>query len=158
MAMQYMSEGDELALKGGKRRLLYTGKDEIISSMTLIASGLGITPTLQILSAVLPDEDATVEDIEVLWINESSEDFILVEDVEELEAAHEEKLFVTRVLDTDANNLETQINPKLRRAIIPYETGRIAVIMAPEVLAAKSQLLLEEMGYPADNILIISCP
>ena len=84
-ALDSIPLGDELAFKGGKYRLKYTGGDSSISAVTLVASGLGIAPAIQIVRGILPDRESTVDDMELLWVNEDEKDFICTEDVESLE-------------------------------------------------------------------------
>ena len=80
--------GDELAFKAGKYRLKYSGKDNNISAVTLVASGLGIAPAIQIIRGILPDKQSTVDDLELLWINEDEKDFVCNDDVESLEVIY----------------------------------------------------------------------
>ena len=47
-ALEKAEVGDELAFKSGKYKLNYQGTDESINSLTIIGSGLGISPVLQI--------------------------------------------------------------------------------------------------------------
>jgi len=50
-----------------------------------INSRLGIAPAVQIARGVLLDRQSTVEDMELLWVNEDEKDFVCSEDVESLE-------------------------------------------------------------------------
>lgn len=85
----------------GKYKLNYQGSDEAITSMTIIGSGLGIAPVLQIVRGILSDPDTTVNDIEFLWMNEDKLDFIFQEEIESLELKHIEKFFTTKLLEND---------------------------------------------------------
>jgi len=87
-ALDSIPLGDELAFKAGKYRLKYTGEDGNINSVTLVASGLGIAPAIQIIRGILPDRQSTVDDMELLWVNEDEKDFICTEDVESLEVIY----------------------------------------------------------------------
>ena len=84
-ALDSVPLGDELAFKGGRYRLKYAGGDSSINAVTLVASGLGIAPAVQIARGVLLDRQSTVEDMELLWVNEDEKDFVCSEDVESLE-------------------------------------------------------------------------
>ena len=157
LALQFMKAGDVLGVKAGKRRLDYAGPDEEIRSMTLICSDLGVAPTLQILRKILPEtENSTVEDIELLWINEREDDFILSEEIEELEANFPHRLLVTRVLDDHANDPNTLVNIGLQHSLAPYEPGRLAVVLTSDTLAEKFGPLLCSLDYPMENILKVS--
>lgn len=150
-----MSLGEELAVKAGKRRLQYRGEDDPIEALSFIVSGQGIAPTLQIIKTITSDSDSAIGDLEVLWINERKKDFVLNSEMEDLESKNSEKLFVTRVIDKEAINEKTQINDQLREAVMPYQKGRLALLLGPEIFIKKSQELCLELGYPLENILSI---
>lgn len=148
--------GDELAFKGGKYRLNYMGTEDRINAVTLVASGLGIAPALQVLRSVLPDRDSTVADVEFLWLNENKNDFICNDDVESLEYRYIEKLFVGRIIEKDLFGMNMSKNDEVLGSISPYEPGRIAVICAPDYLISKTRNLLLSIGYPSESILPLS--
>eukprot|EP01038_Epipyxis_sp_PR26KG_P010645 gene10645-14297_t len=154
-ALQQFSFDDELAFKTGKNRLKYKGKDEIIKGITVIVSGPGIATCLQLLTSVLPEEDSTVQDLEVLWINELKSQFVLNKEIENLELKFIDKLFVTRVVDNEVTVPDTPINDRIQEAVSGYSNGRIAIICASEIVATKAAVMLESQGYPSDNILLI---
>ncbi|KAJ1431623.1 hypothetical protein B484DRAFT_395405 [Ochromonadaceae sp. CCMP2298] len=156
LALQFMSPGDELAVKAGRRRMRFLAPDDPITSISLVASGLGVAPALQLLYEVLPDGESTVQALDLLWINEAKRDFLLNEQVEDLELAYGDLLHVTRVVDSDAHNADTVMNGELRRAVAPYSYGSIAVLLAPETLLLKLRLLLvDQLGYPEQNIVSV---
>ena len=181
IAMQFMELGDELAAKGGQRRLTLQSTENPITSISVVAYEEGILPTLQLLRSVLADPEASVEQLEVLWINHSKKDFLLNEQVEELQSRYgADRLRVTRVVDREAGNANTRFGEQARDAVSPYSAGRVAVLMTPPapaavsagpapvpalslasvpasasaqaVVRAKCQQLLEAQGYPADCI------
>jgi len=147
--------GDELALKGGKYRLSYIGNEERIEGVTLVASGTGISPALQVLRNVLPDSDSTVSDVEFLWINENPHDFVCNSDVDSLEFRYIEKLFISKVVEKDLFGLNMAKNDQGLGSFSPYKPGRIAVICAPDDFISKTRNLLLTIGYPSESILSI---
>jgi NAD(P)H-flavin reductase len=56
---------------------VYRGDENPIKSATIITDGLGIAPTIQLLKFALTDASTTIEDLEVLWMNELKSDFFL---------------------------------------------------------------------------------
>lgn len=154
-SLETLALGDELAFKGGKYRLNYLGQDDPISSMTVVTSGLGIAPTLQMLRGILADRESTVEDIELLWLNENKDDFVCENDVESLELRHIEKLVVTRVIENDIYGRDLLKNEQIQETVSPYEEGRVAIICAPDYIASALRTLFQDLGYPTENILSI---
>jgi ferredoxin-NADP reductase len=155
--LEFLSIGDEIGFKSGKNRLVYKGKEDPINGISIIVSGLGICAALQILRSILVDADTTVQDIELLWINEKKNEFILNKELEILEANYPDVLFVNRVIDNDIANMEVPMNESIRDAISPYEYGRIVIICAPELVSLKcNDLLYAEDGYPEINVVNIS--
>lgn len=148
-------ESDEIGFKAGKFQLVYKGSEDPIKSITMVTTGLGITPAVQLLKTVLSDTSTNIEDLEMLWINERKTDFILNQDVENLELKYTESLFVTRVVDTDIENGATKINDKVQGAVTPFEEGRIAVFFGAKQLEGKCLSLLESMGYTRDAVVSI---
>lgn len=153
-----LEAGDEVAFKGGSHRLNYLGKDDPIKYVTVISSGMGMAPALQILNGILTDNDSAVEDLELLWANSDKRDFVCDSDVESLESKFSEKLFVTRVhepnlLSVDANFSEMD---NILGALSAYEPNRIAIICGPNDLISKFRAFLLDVGYPQESILIIA--
>ena len=130
-AINNLELGDELAFKAGKYRLNYAGADERIDSLALVASGSGIEPVLGVLRGILRDRDSTVEDIELLWLNEKKTDYVLNDDVQALEYRHVEKLFVSRVIQRDLYGANILKSREVADSVSPYEEGRLAIICGP---------------------------
>jgi hypothetical protein len=151
-----LEEGDEIAFKGGSYRLNYEGADDPIKYVTVVSTGLGIAPSLQILNGILSDRESTVEDMEVLWMNSDNRDFPCDNDIALLEKKYEKKLFVTRV--NESKLLEQDFTQKdvILGALSAYETGRIAVLCGSEDATVKMKELLLHVGYPVHSILTIS--
>lgn len=165
MSLQFMEPGDELAVKAGPKRLHLQASVEPITSITVLAHEEGIVPTLQLLREVLTDSTASVEQVEVLWVNHSKKDFVLNDQLEELQSRYgPDRLRVTRVVDREADNANTRFGESAREAVSPYSRGRLAVVMAapaatagpqstePAVVEAKCLQLLASQGYPPASI------
>lgn len=165
VALQFMEPGDELAVKAGPRKLTPQASVGSVTSISILAHEEGIVPTLQLLRAVLEDPSASVEQVEVLWVNHSKKDFVLNEQLEELQRQYgADRLRVTRVVDREAGNANTRFGEQAREAVSPYTPGRIAVVMAESaataaiagphstattgVVQGKCLQLLASRGYP----------
>ena len=157
-ALELLNIGDELAFKAGKYRLNYQGEDDPIKFVTMLVSGLGITPALQMLRGVLPGKDTTVREAEVLWINEEKADFVCNKEVESLEYRYIEKLFVSRVIQADLFGMDIGKNEKVLESLSPYEEGRIAVVCGPDYVVSRARNIFLDLGYPSENILSVVIP
>lgn len=146
--------GDEVAFKGGRYRLNYMGSEPIYG-VSVAASHLGIAPSLQILRGILADSKSSVEDTELLWLNERERDFVCEEEVEELEYKHIEKLAVSRIVEEDLYAAAFARNELIQEAVTPYDEGRLGVICAPDYIVPGLRRLFQDLGYPADNILTV---
>jgi ferredoxin-NADP reductase len=118
-ALQMLAVGDELAFKAGRKRLQYNEPSDITSRtdgpiefVTLVASSLGIAPALKMIRSSVDDaEETTVEEVELLWVNEDDNDFVCNEDISHLESKFDKKIYVSRLTepelyDTEASLLE----------------------------------------------------
>lgn len=150
-----LEQGDEIAFKGGSYRLNYEGTDDPIKYVTVVSSSIGIAPSLQILNGILSDRDSTVEDMELLWMNSDTRDFVCEKDVVALENKYEKKLFVTRV--NEAKLFEQDFTKKdvILGALSAYESGRIAVLCGSDDMISKMKDLLINVGYPIYSVIEI---
>lgn len=183
VAMQFMELGDELAVKAGHRKLSLSTIEGPILNMSILVYEEGIVPTLLLLRSVLADSESTVEQVEVLWVNHHKNDFLLNEEVEQLQSLFgADRLRVTRVVDREAGNGNMRFGEQARAAVSPYSIGRIAVVMAPvgvsadaapfsdsartqqnselssthNAVRAKCQELLAAQGYPDGSVALLS--
>ena len=155
-SLDSLEEGDEIAFKGGSYRLNYEGADNPIKFVTVVSAGVGVAPSLQILHGILSDRESTVEDMEVLWINNDNRDFVCDKDVLMLEKKYEKQLFVTRVSENKLFEQDFTQKDVILGAISPYEEGRIAVICGSDDVILKVRTFLLSVGYPSQSVLSIS--
>lgn len=156
-ALKLSKTGDEFAFKSGKVRLIYPKSDATVSSITIVASGKGIAPSLQLLYKILLDADVNIDDVELLWINPSRIDFLLNKEVEELEYKFHQNLHVTRVVDNDLCNSEVAVNRKVYESVTPYARGRMAVLCMVDDLIPKAYDIMEVNGYQRNSICEVQC-
>ena len=154
-ALETLALGDEIALKTGKMKLNYIGNDDEITDITVVASGMGIIPAINILRGILPGSDSTIEDIKVLWINEDKGDFFCNNELEKLEYRYFERLAVKRILENDLYAADLSKVNELKDQFSPYESGKIAIICGPDYVISKSRSMFYDMEYPTTNIMSI---
>ena len=91
-----LSPGEMLPIRGPKGRFVY--ENGSVDSFGMIAGGTGITPMLQIITAVLEDpHDATK--LSLIFANVSVDDILLKDDLDELAARHPDQFSVNYVLN-----------------------------------------------------------
>ena len=154
-ALDTLALGDEIAFKTGKNRLNYIGNDDSIHHITIIASGMGILPAIQIIRGILPDFDSTVESVDLIWINEEKADFFCNSEIEKLEYRYFERFIVNRILDSDLFGCDFTKIEEISDQVSTYIPGKIAIVCAPDFVISKSRSLFYEMDYPTVNIMTI---
>jgi len=155
LALQFMSIGDEVAVKAGKRLLKYRGTDDPITTISMVASAQGISTAYRLLNEILNDPESTVEEVNLLWINEKKKDFVLNSDIEDLETKCADRLQVIRVVDISANNPDTVINDQLKNFMTRYSEGKLVLSCASDVIRVKVGSMLQELDYPDTNVISI---
>jgi ferredoxin-NADP reductase len=147
--------GDEVAVKTGSNIFEYRGPEASIRFLTIVASGLGIVPIIELLQRVLSGEEYDVERCELLWINDSKEDFVFNSEIERLENLHPDKFLCARVLDQAITLEDSVLNNKVRDALPLSESGRVAIISSTPTVSTKIQKALDALTYQSENIMII---
>jgi hypothetical protein len=98
-----------------------------------------------------------VQDVEVVWINDAKEDFVLDAEVRRLEQINGGRLRVTRVLDREAGNADTLFNSQLRGAASLYQAGSMAVVLAEDAaVGAKAERMFAALGYPPSRVVTLA--
>jgi ferredoxin-NADP reductase len=151
-----LEQGDEIAFKGGSYRLNYRGKDDPIKFVTVVSTGVGIAPSLQILNGILSDKDSTVEDMELLWMNSDNRDFVCDKDVATLKKKYDKKLFISKVNVNKLFEQDFTQMDEILGALSPHEPNRIAVICGSIDMVTKVKDLLMVVGYPEESVLSIA--
>lgn len=149
--------GDQVAFKEGTNVFQYSVAEDEIRYLTIVASGLGIVPIWEFISRILPDPQTYgIDSCELLWINDSKEDFIFNNEIEKLEEEFSDRFFVARVLDADISYEDTILNDRVRDAIPLHEQGRVAIVAAPSSVMGKFTHALDSLSYRGKNILKIA--
>lgn len=155
-SLSKLSLGDEIAFKLGKNSLNYSGSETPIQSLTMIASGTGIVPLIQLLRRLFTNSNYNIDRCELLWINSKKEDFILNGEVEKFEADYEDKFVCARVLDGAMESNDYELNQNMQDSLPGYEGGRVALLSAPEPLTTKFVEVLEQLQYPSSDVILLT--
>ncbi|XGW06508.1 hypothetical protein V3C99_016650 [Haemonchus contortus] len=144
--LEQMKIGDTIDFRGPSGLIVYKGngkfavrpdkksppKDRFFKKISMIAGGTGITPMLQIITAILKDpEDKT--HISLLFANQSEDDILCRKELDELAAKHSDRFKVWYTVDRPP-------------ALWKYSTGFIDDVMIKEHLSA-----------PAEDSAILMC-
>ncbi|XP_069489787.1 NADH-cytochrome b5 reductase 1 [Ambystoma mexicanum] len=138
--------GDVVEFRGPSGLLVYQGKGKFAiqpdkkspaevksaSRIGMIAGGTGITPMLQLLRAILKDPDDRTH-CSLLFANQSAQDILLQDDLEELQARYPERFNLWFTVDNAPEDWE-------------YSKGFVDADMIKDHLPA-----------PADDVLILLC-
>ncbi|XP_030575642.1 NADH-cytochrome b5 reductase 3 [Archocentrus centrarchus] len=137
---------DTIDFRGPSGLLVYNGKGvfaiqpdkkspadtKTAKNLGMIAGGTGITPMLQIITAVMKDpEDKTV--CHLLFANQSEKDILLRPELEEIQVSHPDRFKLWFTVDKAPENWE-------------YSTGFIS-----------EDMIREHLPPPSDDTLILMC-
>lgn len=182
-ALLEMQPGDELAFRGGRHRLsgsspllrnrkagarLSKSGEDAITKISVVATGQGITPSVQFIRYALDSLGSSNADdlpfgrpvvransCELLWLNEKEDDYTSENEIKDFEYRYGNRFKSSKVLESDLYSPDVVRNGNLRKYISEYTPGSIAVICAPEHLVEQFRFLYRELGYPVDSILSI---
>lgn len=99
-----------------------------------------------------------MEEVEFLWMNEDSADFVFEEEIIRLNNSFRDKLYLNKFCDPNLYSLDFTQSDEILQSLSGYESGRLAILCCPEHLNAKVKSLFVDIGYPSDNILCIESP
>lgn len=135
--------------------MAYRGTEEI-RSLQLVCGGLGVVPLLSLLQRVFnPNPDLEIERCNLLWINDSKDDFLMLDEVSQLEQRAQDRFSCVRIMDADILVEERALNPNVRDEMAVYAPGSVAIVAAPPAIANKFLAALEELQYPPANVVYI---
>ncbi|KAK6537347.1 hypothetical protein TWF694_011539 [Orbilia ellipsospora] len=156
MALDALSIGQEIEIKGpigkleylGKGRVTVSGIERKVKSFCMICAGSGITPIFQVLRAVMQDKEDETQCV-VFDGNRMEEDILCREDLDRFEAenAHKCKIFHTLSNPADSwTGLRGRLGTELICREMPREDVLILICGPPPLEASIKQILLAE-GY-----------
>jgi cytochrome-b5 reductase len=145
--------GDTIRVKGPKGNFHYT--PNIVSHLSMIAGGTGISPMIQVIRAALRNPfDRTT--ITLIYANVNEEDILLKDDLEELADVHELKFKIVYVLNNPPPSWKGGVGFVTKEHIKehlpnPATSDSKLLICGPPPMVAAMKKNLEELTYPVPN-------
>jgi len=163
--------GDTIEMKGPKGHLEYLGNGNFtVTQMRkpmqsrhakhfgLIAGGTGITPCLQIINAVLKDPENSSITLSMIYANQTEDDILLRNELEELAAANPERFKLHHTLDRPPKkwaHSEGFVTKEMIAKHIPAASadGSTQVLMCgpPPMIKFACLPALKELGFKDDS-------
>lgn len=149
----------------GKGRFIDSGREVLFNSCGMIAGGSGITPVLQIASAMLRDPKDNTK-ISLIYANSTVDDILMKDHLDEMERQYPTRFRVWYTVSQDPKNSG---NPMFSFEW-KYSVGRITKLMlskrlpqassssivmqcGPKSMMESVNRFLHEMGYPEERII-----
>ncbi|KIH65253.1 oxidoreductase NAD-binding domain protein [Ancylostoma duodenale] len=115
--LEQMKIGETIEFRGPSGLIVYKGngkfairadkkatpKERVFKSISMIAGGTGITPMLQIISAILKTDDDNTH-ISLLFANQSEDDILCRNELDELAVKHSDRFKVWYTVDRPPTN------------------------------------------------------
>ncbi|XP_049837035.1 NADH-cytochrome b5 reductase 2 isoform X1 [Schistocerca gregaria] len=144
--LEDMKIGDTIDVRGPSGRLVYLGngrfsikvlrKDPastvVVKKVAMIAGGTGITPMLQLIRHITRTTEDTTQ-LALLFANQSEEDILLREELEEVSKAHPEQFKLWYTIDRPSEGWK-------------YSTGFVS-----------AEMIKEHLFPPASDTLVLMC-
>jgi nitrate reductase (NAD(P)H) len=156
--------GDSIEVKGpvghmhylGRGRYTLSGEERTAKAINFICGGTGITPAYQVIKAALKDAEDTTQ-LSLLFANQSPDDILLREELDELAAAHDNFnawYTVDRVPEGEEWSFSTGFIDKAMVAehLLPAGPDAIACLCGPPPMIKFACLPnLEAVGFTAEQ-------
>lgn len=139
-----MDIGDSIDVRGPNGHLTYLGKGKFkitdsnkppkfmdCKQLGMIAGGTGITPMLQIIKAILKDNDDDTK-MSLLFANQTGDDILLREELEKVEKENPDQFSLWYTLDRPTENWKYSkgfVNDKMIDEHLPKAKERSVVLM-----------------------------
>lgn len=159
--------GDIMMMKGPKGHLRYLGEGRFTvkelrkpiverkaKAFGLIAGGTGITPMLQIINAVLRDEKDKTTTLSLLYANQTEDDILVRDELEQLAKSHPDRFKVSYTLDTASDGwkgftgfIDKAMLEKTMPAVSSDGSSQILMCGPPPMLKFACYPNLEALGF-----------
>jgi len=157
--MDTLKVGDTLDIMGpigtheylGKGKFKSSSKEHTCKKVGMMAGGTGITPMLQVMAAILKDPSDPTQ-ISLLYANQTEEDILCRDLLEELQAKHPNRLSIHYTLDRPPKGwkysegfiTDTMIAEHLPG---PKEDSLVLMCGPPPMVKFACQANLDKLGY-----------
>jgi len=169
---QYLNDldiGETVDVRGPSGLLVYTGPGELsvrpdkrspakvrpVKKIGMIAGGTGITPMLQLIRQVFKDPADSTE-LWLLFANQTEEDILLREELEEIAEEHGDRFHLWYTVDRPAQDWKYSsgfVSAEMIEQHLPPPGEGTAVVMCgpPPMINFACQPNLEKLGHPASS-------
>ena len=158
-----LSLGDKMDIAGPFGLIEYKGqgvfnikrKDIVYKHVGMMSGGTGITPMLQLITAVLKDpEDQT--HLSLLFANQTEEDILVRDMLEELSLKHPTRFSLWYTVDRPPSDWKYSsgfINEDMIREHLPAPSADTVILMCgpPPMVAFACKANLDKLGYSKES-------
>lgn len=144
--LEQMKIGDTIDIRGPSGRLIYKGHgkfsikllrkdppvDYDVKKVVMLAGGSGITPMLQLITAITKDTTDETQ-VSLLFANQTEKDILLKDELDEVAKNHPDKVKLWYTVDTSGDNW-------------PYSTGHI-----------NADMIKDHMFPPSPDTIVLMC-
>lgn len=166
--LESLKIGDKIKIKGPNGKIFYkkNGHFEIRHKKTevktyhfdklgLIAGGSGIAPMYQLMQAILSDPNDKTK-IELLFANQSEEDILLREEIEEMAKKHPDQFKFWYTVDRSSPDWKYStgfIDENMIKEHLPASEPKTAIFMCgpPPMIKFACVPNLEKLNFTEDN-------
>jgi len=166
--LESLSVGDKIDVRGPSGHLTYRRKGlfEVTESgkpsksfqckkVGMIAGGTGITPMLQIIQAVIKDEDDTTH-MSILYANQTESDILVQNELEEIQKKYPSRFSLWYTLDRPADDWKYSrgfINEDMIRDHLPAFSDDTLILMCgpPPMIKFACIPNLEKLGFTQES-------
>lgn len=158
--MDSLKPGDNITISGPWGMNEYLGRGQFMigkrslscKKLGMIAGGTGITPMLQVITAILKDPRDSTE-VALLYANQTENDILVRDMLEDLQAKHPKRFKLWYTLDRPPSNwmystgfiTDTMIAEHLPG---PHEETVVLMCGPPPMIKFACQANLDKLGYP----------
>ncbi|KAI1309485.1 NADH-cytochrome b5 reductase 3 [Halotydeus destructor] len=167
--LESMAIGDSIQVRGPSGNLIYDGRGEFsirktkasppvkhnFKSIGMIAGGTGITPMLQVIKAILKDNEDSTK-MWLLYANQSEEDILVRKDLDEVARDNPDRVKIWYTIDRSSpgwNYSVGFVNEEMLRDHLPAPGDDTAIFMCgpPPMINFACNPNLDKVGHSADN-------
>ena len=134
-----------------RRAATADGTGVTVTEVAMAASGLGIVPCVRIAEEMLSDSDSSVGRVTIVYYNERSTDFILLDELERMTKRMNERLRLNCIWNENGQTGAAKLVP----AMPAWSEGLMAIISGNEHFSREVWLALCDSGYPEDAITLV---
>ncbi|KAK4537436.1 hypothetical protein CDCA_CDCA12G3461 [Cyanidium caldarium] len=134
-----------------RRAATADGDSATVTEVAMAASGLGIVPCVRIAEEMLADSESSVGRVTIVYYNERSTDFILLDELERMTKRMNERLRLSCIWNENGQTGAAKLVP----AMPAWSEGLMAIISGNEHFSREVWLALCDSGYPEDAITLV---